>query len=69
MSITVNHIEGEFMRCFIEIDVPDNIKEYIFERITQIKNASIGYDFRVVKKENLHVTLAFLGEIDEKNAR
>lgn len=54
------------MRCFIEIDIPDNIKSYILEKVTQLKNASTGYDFRIVKKENLHLTLAFLGEIDEK---
>lgn len=56
------------MRCFIEIDIPDNIKAYIGEKVTQIKNenASTEYDFRIVKKENLHITLAFLGEIDEK---
>lgn len=55
------------MRCFIEIDIPDNIKSYILENITRIKNASTGYDFRITKKENLHVTLAFLGEIDENS--
>jgi len=54
------------MRCFIEIDLPDTVKSYVIEKVMQIKSASTGYDFRIVKKENLHVTLAFLGEIDEK---
>ncbi|MBU4300188.1 MAG: RNA 2',3'-cyclic phosphodiesterase [Nanoarchaeota archaeon] len=54
------------MRCFIEIDVPDINKSYILENMMRIKNTSTGYDFRITKKENLHITLAFLGEINEK---
>ncbi len=53
------------MRCFIEIDVPESIKAYLIEKITHIKNTSKGYDFRITKKENIHVTLAFLGEVNE----
>jgi len=54
------------MRCFIEIDIPESIKTYIEEKITAIKNRSSKHAFKPTKKENLHVTLAFLGEIDEK---
>lgn len=54
------------MRCFIEIDLPESIKAYIEEKITPIKNRSSEHIFKPTKKENLHVTLAFLGEIDEK---
>lgn len=54
------------MRCFIEIELPESIKTYIEEKITHIKNRISGHIFRPVKKQNLHVTLVFLGETDEK---
>ncbi len=60
------------MRCFIEIDLPESIKEYIEEKITQImpiKNRTSRHIFMPVKKKNLHITLAFLGEIDEKELK
>lgn len=50
------------MRCFISLDLPEDVKDYL---------ASVQREFReinganIVQKENLHVTLAFLGEVDE----
>lgn len=57
------------MRCFIEIDTPESIKRYLLETITGLKKAceNAGYDFNIVKKENIHVTLAFLGETGERD--
>lgn len=56
------------MRCFIEIDVPENTKAYLFEKIHALKsvNNCAPYSMNITKKENIHVTLAFLGELDEK---
>ncbi len=58
-----------FMRCFIEIDIPESIKEYLFEKAEIIKRgiADTGYDMRIAKKENIHATLAFLGDVGEKD--
>lgn len=58
------------MRCFIGIDVPENIKTYLFEKIQALKcmNNHALYGMSITKKENIHVTLAFLGELDEKGA-
>ena len=53
------------MRCFIAIDLPENIKTYVEEKIELLKNSIEDYDFRPTKKDNLHVTLAFIGEINE----
>jgi len=49
------------MRCFIAIDLPSQIKEYL----SQIQLSLPKEDIKLVEKENLHLTLSFLGEIDE----
>ncbi|MCM8766492.1 MAG: RNA 2',3'-cyclic phosphodiesterase [Candidatus Omnitrophica bacterium] len=52
------------MRTFIGIDLPENIKEnlkQVIERLKKIKEA------KPVKTENLHITLKFLGEVEEKD--
>lgn len=48
------------MRCFIAIDLPEGIKDYI----SQIQSSLPEADMKLVEKHNLHLTLAFLGEID-----
>jgi 2'-5' RNA ligase len=51
------------MRVFIAIELPQELKEKIFtlaEEVTQ------GMDIKLVGKENLHLTLAFLGEVPEE---
>ena len=51
------------MRLFLAIDLPKEIKDYVFELEKKIKEAKITW----VSKKNLHLTLKFLGEIKEKN--
>ncbi len=52
------------MRCFIAIDLPENIKQEIFKIQEKLP------EFKGMKTElkNLHLTLKFLGVIDEKLA-
>jgi 2'-5' RNA ligase len=53
------------MRLFVAIDLDEEIKNSIYrisERISGIKG------LKVVEKENLHITLMFLGEVDEIKA-
>lgn len=50
------------VRCFIGIFVPDNLKDKIIKVQEDIKNLEI--DCKPVEKENLHVSLSFLGEIE-----
>ena len=50
------------MRTFIAIDIPDSIKN----EIIKIQNSLPEFIGKKTEKENLHLTLKFLGEIDEE---
>ena len=52
----------EYIRSFIAIDIEDPI---LTERIEQVKNTilSSNADLKPVERENIHITLRFLGNI------
>lgn len=50
------------MRCFVGIKIPPNEKIIDFQN--EIKK---NYPVKLVEPKNLHATLKFLGEIDDKN--
>jgi RNA 2',3'-cyclic 3'-phosphodiesterase len=50
------------MRTFIAIDIPEKIKKEIVE----IQNSLPGFKGKKTEYENLHLTLKFLGEVDER---
>lgn len=50
------------MRCFVGIKVPYNKK---IENVQKILKDN--YRIKLVEPQNLHITLRFLGEIDDKN--
>jgi len=52
------------MRTFIGIDLPDDIKENLKEVVDRLKKIR---EAKPVKIENLHITLKFLGEVEEKD--
>lgn len=52
------------MRTFIAIELPKEIKEYLAGLQEQLKSA--GADVKWVRPDNIHLTLKFLGEIDDK---
>ncbi len=52
------------MRIFLAVDLPLEIKDYLFELECKIKNFNLGKVNWVFKK-NLHLTLKFLGEVSE----
>ncbi|MFC1510804.1 RNA 2',3'-cyclic phosphodiesterase [Candidatus Margulisiibacteriota bacterium] len=52
------------MRTFISVELPDEVKQKIAELIEELKKT--GANVRWVKPENLHITLKFLGEVDDK---
>ncbi len=49
------------MRYFIAIDIPDELKEEIREF-----QKTLPFGLKLVKPENIHITLKFLGDVDEK---
>ncbi|WP_297497849.1 RNA 2',3'-cyclic phosphodiesterase [Thermococcus sp.] len=51
------------MRAFIAIDVSDEVRDNLLKAQERIGNKVAKIKF--VERENLHVTLKFLGEIDE----
>lgn len=55
------------MRTFIAIDVSDDIRESLAQVIAHLKNT--GADVKWVAPENIHLTLKFLGDIDEKKSQ
>ena len=52
------------MRTFIAIELPGEIKNSLSHLQEQLKNA--GADVKWVEPNNIHLTLKFLGEIDDK---
>ncbi len=53
----------ETVRAFLALEVSDDVKRSIMKLEDEVANT--GADVRLVEKENLHITLKFLGEIGE----
>ena len=56
------------MRTFISIELPKNIRKEIFKTFESLKNSGIAFG-NFVKKENIHLTLKFLGNLSEEKIR
>ncbi len=52
------------MRLFVGINLPSDVKDYLFDLQSELKNSSLAKVNWVFKK-NLHLTLKFLGEIPD----
>lgn len=52
------------MRTFIAIELPQEIKDFLAQLQAELK--STNADVKWVAPENIHLTLKFLGEIDDK---
>ena len=55
------------MRTFIAIELSEPIRESLAQAQTHLKYA--GADVKWVEKDNIHLTLKFLGEISEEKAK
>ncbi len=53
------------MRCFIAIDLPEHVKAKIFHNFETMQDKNLFHG-KFVEKENLHLTLKFLGNISEE---
>ncbi|HHN65622.1 MAG TPA: RNA 2',3'-cyclic phosphodiesterase [Nitrospirae bacterium] len=52
------------MRCFIAIEIDEEVKKAVQDLIDQLR--SMGGDVRWVRPEGMHITLKFLGEIEDR---
>src|SRR5262245_66270718 len=52
------------MRTFIAIELPSEIKSALASLQTELRRA--GADVSWTRSENIHLTLKFLGEVDER---
>lgn len=53
------------MRTFIAINLPVDIKHYLMDLIDDLKRKNPLSSIKWVEEENLHLTLFFLGELNE----
>ncbi len=51
------------VRAFIGVPIPENIKRYVTD--VQVELNSLPIKSKLVEFENLHISLSFLGDIDE----
>lgn len=51
------------MRLFIAINFTNEVKDYLYKTIMELKQQSVSGNFS--QKENMHLTLAFLGEVPD----
>ncbi|MBU0687581.1 MAG: RNA 2',3'-cyclic phosphodiesterase [Candidatus Margulisbacteria bacterium] len=55
------------MRTFIAVNLSDAVKDNINQVVEKLKKVDPGIKW--VKKENLHITLKFLGEVSEEKVK
>lgn len=48
-------------KIFVEINIPDQIKRRLMQKIIQWKELPVKW----IKEENLHITVSFIGYVDE----
>ena len=53
------------IRCFIAIDLPDDVRDAISEAQARLKRAHVGVKVSWTKINNIHITLQFLGYVEE----
>jgi 2'-5' RNA ligase len=51
------------MRCFLSIDIEENLKNRVLE--IQKKIGNLNANIKFVEPENLHFTIKFIGEVNE----
>jgi 2'-5' RNA ligase len=53
------------MRLFIAVEIPDEVKKKVVELISELKKVEASIKW--VEEENLHITLKFLGWVEDKD--
>ena len=52
------------VRCFVGVFIPEEVKSYIL--LLQDELGKLDLDCKMVEPENIHVSLSFLGDVDDK---
>ena len=60
-------ISEQLIRCFIAVDLPDDIRASIRAYLSELKRLASAV--RWVRVENIHLTLKFLGEIESEKVK
>lgn len=58
----------EFIRCFIALDLPDGMVKGLEDIQNELKQKEL-FTGKLTEKENLHLTLKFLGELPEEKIK
>ena len=53
------------MRCFIAVDLPEKVKDVIVQIQNNLEKKNL-FSGKLIEKENLHLTLKFLGGLSEE---
>jgi RNA 2',3'-cyclic 3'-phosphodiesterase len=61
-------MKQEYIRCFVSIDLPNEIKDISKNIQNELKNRNL-VDAAYTSQNNLHLTLKFLGEIDNSTLK
>jgi len=54
------------IRAFIAVDIPEHVRAALDEAQARLKRAHVGVKVSWTKVENIHVTLQFLGYVEEE---
>ena len=54
------------IRAFIAIDIPDDVRVALTEAQARLKRAHVGVKVSWTKIDNIHLTLQFLGYVEEE---
>ena len=57
------------MRTFVAIEIPEPLKLHLDRSVEEIRSGLMDGLIRWVRLESIHLTLKFLGEIEQEQAR
>jgi 2'-5' RNA ligase len=59
-------VPAEFVRAFVALEIPGSVVDSLVQAQKELE--ATGADIKLVERENLHLNLKFLGEINEAQA-